>query len=258
MKSRLLNLIKNIGILGAVVYLFQSRIQKIFKTHRPYRLILKNCRHAVFCRSGTSDLHVFHQIFVEDEYRCVNDASNVDLIVDCGANIGLSSVYFLNHFPQSFVIAVEPVPDNFRMMERNLKPYQDRVKMLNSAIWSHSAPLTISESKYRDGAEWSHQVRECKTGEAPLFWGLDIGQILKESGRTRISILKIDIEGAEGIVFSHPGYKNWIDKVDTILIEIHDDSSFGKCSDIFFSATKGHFDYSRCGELTVCKRKTKV
>ncbi|CAN5382113.1 hypothetical protein BH10PLA2_BH10PLA2_26230 [soil metagenome] len=65
----------------------------------------------------------------------------------------------------------------------------------------------------------------------------------------------MDIEGAEAQVFSE-NYESWIDYVDNIVIELHDDTAFGNASSIFTKAIAGRsFTVSRCGELTVCKRR---
>jgi len=45
------------------------------------------------------------------------------LIIDCGANIGCASVWFATQYPKARILAVEPDPDNFRMLVRNSKPY---------------------------------------------------------------------------------------------------------------------------------------
>jgi hypothetical protein len=76
--------------------------------------------------------------------------------------------------------------------------------------------------------------------------------ILKISGDERISILKMDIEGAERVVFQH-GYERWIDRVDAIVIELHGSVA----AEIFFRAIHGRgFIVSHCDELTVCRRTT--
>ncbi len=256
--TKIIKNIKQRGIVGFFVFIFQYFYLRSLKIIFPNKFFSKYARYPLLFRPGTSDNKVFYQIFNKREYSCLDDLSNVGLIIDCGANVGYSSAYFLSRFRKCYVIAIEPDPGNFFMMTKNLKPYSKRVSMLQSAIWSHPAPLTMSESIYRDGKEWSHQVRECRPGEIALFHGIDIGAILEKSNYKRISILKIDIEGAEGVVFSSSTHKSWIDKVDAIVIELHDDSSFGKCSESFFSAIKNeNFDVSCCGELTVCKRKNK-
>src|SRR4051812_39387542 len=90
------------------------------------RILLKSehVRHPLRCRKGSSDRDVFRQIFVEREYACLDDLSDVDLVLDCGANVGYSSAYFLDRFPTCHVIAVEPDPENYALLEENLAPYR--------------------------------------------------------------------------------------------------------------------------------------
>ena len=219
--------------------------------HNPYFLRSRDAKYPLLCRPNSSDIEVFNQIFVQREYSCVDGLSDVDLVIDCGANVGYSSAYFLTRFPNCHLISIEPSPSNFNMLEKNLVYYRDRVQTLQTALWSHPANLVISENKYRDGREWSYQVRECNNKETPALRAVDIATLINEFKRERISILKMDIEGAEAVVFS-ANIDSWIDHVDTMLIEIHDDTQFGKSSDIVYEACKDSFSLSRFGELTVC------
>ena len=252
---KFLKVLKALGIVGTARYYFFQ----LLKPKYPYKLTSKDLHLPLFCRPGSSDRKVFRQIFINHEYSCIDDRTNVKLVVDCGANVGYSSAYFLDRFQGCSLVAIEPDPGNYSMMQMNLRPYGARARTIHSAVWSHPTPLTLSEQTYRTGGEWSRQVRECKPGEAALFSAVDLGSVLRESGFERISILKIDIEGAEGVVFSDPGCREWLNKVDVIVIELHDDSSLGKCSEIFFSAVpKKDFCFSRSSELTVCKRRVVV
>ena len=62
----------------------------------------------------------------------------------------------------------------------------------------------------------------------------------------------MDIEGAEAVVFSE-NYLSWLDKVDTIAIELHADTIFGNAHEIFFSAIAGRgFEVHCQGDLTIC------
>src|SRR5690606_29753371 len=56
--------------------------------------------------NGFDLLHSLKEIFVEEVYK-VQLRPN-PLIIDCGANIGLSVIYFKRHFPDARVIAFEP------------------------------------------------------------------------------------------------------------------------------------------------------
>jgi FkbM family methyltransferase len=206
-------------------------------------------------RLDSSDYSAMHQILWGRNYDCLNDRAAVDLIIDCGANAGYASAYFLSRFPRCTVIAVEPHPANFTLLRHNLAPYGQRARAVEAGVWDRDCPLVITQTPYRDGREWSRQVTECRPGESSSLRGVTIPALLADSGHERISILKMDIEGAEGVVFS--SCTDWLRCVDCILIELHDDSHFGTCSDIFFRAIAEHgFTISATDELTVCKRPT--
>jgi FkbM family methyltransferase len=224
-------------------------------SERLFTLVTELARHALRCRPGTSDLEVFDQIFVEREYSCLDDLEHVGLIVDCGANVGFSAAYLLSRFPGSRLIAIEPDPGNYEVLRANLAPYGRSATLVRAAVWSHPTGLTSSSAPYRDGKEWSHQVRECLPGEDADVTAIDVGSILRQFPGERISILKMDIEGAEGIVFG-ANDRSWIDLVDNIAIELHDDSAFGNCSTVFREAISGRgFSVTRHGEITVCKKR---
>ncbi len=211
--------------------------------------------HPLLCRPSTSDFSVFQQIYIEREYQCLDGRSNVDLVIDCGANVGYSSAYFLSRFPGARVVAVEPEEGNYTMLERNLSAYGDRVTTMRCGIWSQTMGLCISEARYRDGLAWSTQIRACRPGEPAQIQAVVVDDILTQSGADRISILKMDIEGAEGEVFAK-GPPRWLEKVDALVIELHSDTSFGDCVGRFFQALDGlPFRIFQSGELTVCIRQ---
>lgn len=219
------------------------------------RVTLPGMAHPLEFRLGTSDAWVMYQIYVEREYDCFDDGAGFDLVLDCGANAGYSSAYFLSRYPGCRVVAVEPDPGNFAMLGRNTAPYGGRATLHRAAIWPRRTSLKFSEEPYRGGMDWSHQVVECGPGEESSVPGIDVGSLIEASGGGRVSLLKMDIEGAEALVFGDGGYESWIDRVDNIAIEIHDDTMFGPASAIFARAIEGRgFAVSHSGELTICKR----
>ena len=236
------------GVIPAFLLRFKK---KLFSSYTIRPLFVS---HPLIVRNDSSDFQVFSQIFIRDEYSCLGTKLKDGLIIDAGANVGYSSVYFLNKFPQNNVIAIEPDPDNFAMLQRNVAKYGDRIEVINAGVWSHPAELMLEEDQYRDGDAWSKQVRECKPGELPEMKGIDIKSILSASRFERISLLKMDIEGAEAVVFAATDLQ-WLDNVDAIAIELHDDSNFGNGTEIFFSAIKDRgYQISRSEELTICIR----
>lgn len=243
-----------LGPRGAALYWSQWLGVSLERSDSVNTLRARRSDYPLFARPGTTDAYVFRQIFLEREYACIDDANDVQLVVDCGANVGYSSAYFLSRYPETHVIAVEPDEGNFAMLQRNMASYGDRVTTRRAGVWSHPGTLVIHDGSFRKGREWTRQVREAQPGDADGLPAVDVETLLRESGYERISILKIDIEGAEAIVFSE-GYEGWLSKVDTLVIELHDDSPFGNCSHVFSQAIAGQaFTVSRAGELTVCRR----
>lgn len=248
--SRNLHAIHSLGLVSYLKYK-TMKLRARSEQDAWVRLTSKYAEHPFDCRPQTSDAYVLNQIFVEREYRCLDDVRGSGLILDCGANVGYSSAYLLTRYPEAKVVAVEPDPKNFTTLERNLAPYGGRARAIRAGVWSHSCGLTLAEAHRERGKEWARQVRECRPGEPAAFHAVDVGSLLNESGYDRIFILKVDVEGAECEVFG-PESAAWIDRVDNIVIELHGDEP-GR---IFHEAIEGRsFDVSRCGELTVCKRR---
>jgi FkbM family methyltransferase len=244
--------VQNLGALQAVLY----KTQKFRSRYRPKgeHLVLysKHSRFPLTFRSHTSDVDAFSQIFVAREYRCLDDLPDAPFIIDCGANVGYASAYFLSRFPKAYVVAVEPDPENFSLLKKNLAPYEGRYRAICSAIWSRNAGLVFSEAPFGDGREWSRTVREAKAGEEPAMTASDIGTLFRDAGVDRIAVLKIDIEGSEVEVFSSSEHREWIQQVDNLVIELHG----SECRSAFLSAIASeNFSISRCDELTVCKRQ---
>jgi len=221
---------ESLGLLNAVRFFLQKwRFQESNRAS-VYHLFAKDADSPLAARPRTSDIKVFDGVFLRTEYRCISDLENVSLVVDCGANVGYSSVYFLSRFKNCHVACVEPDSGNFDLLKLNLGSYAGRTTLYHAGVWSHNATLRIRPIPYRDGDKWTCQVEECEINSPDSFSAIDIRSILRNSGYDRISLLKMDIEGAEAIVFSD-GCEDWLAKVDNIVIELHDDSIFGPATD---------------------------
>jgi hypothetical protein len=134
---KVIALSRSLGVIPTGVYIWHKIRMAAVPSSRPYRLLSKHSRYPLVCRPNTSDNPVFGQIFIEREYACLDDLPGANLIIDCGANVGYSSAYFLSRFPECRVIDVEPDPSNFSILEKNLAPYGERVRAIRTGIWSH-------------------------------------------------------------------------------------------------------------------------
>src|SRR5262249_16384304 len=75
-------------------------------------------RHPVWIRLATTDVRVIRGEFFRREYG-EEIAVNPRVIIDAGANIGLTAVNYANRYPSSRIIAVESERGNFDVLQRN-------------------------------------------------------------------------------------------------------------------------------------------
>lgn len=254
--SRVAKVIGRLGIIGGLRYLFLERSDGFLGRVRgrdassdPYWLRARSIEAPLWCRRKSSDRQVFSQVFIEREYACLDSVFSPKLVIDCGANVGFTSAYFLSRFPEAHVLAVEPDPGNFAMLEKNLRPYGARATTLQTAVWSHAVGLKLSRDP-EDDRDWAVQVRALRDDEVPDLVAMDIGSLLELTPFELNDILKVDVEHAEVEIFGR-GLGSWLDRVQNIAIELHGEDA----RTVFFKAIDpATFTFGRCGELTIAKR----
>ena len=174
-------------------------------------------------RIDDSDIRVFKQIFVDNEYDSLNLPETANTIVDLGANIGLSALFFLKKYPNAHIIAVEPDTVNFEFMKKNLEDYSNHVALLQAAIWPSDGEVSLvehDESNEGLGA-WGYRTETLTEGAEASVNAISIPTLMNQFSMDFIDILKVDIEGAEYELFEKD-YESWLDKVGLIIIETHD------------------------------------
>jgi len=67
-------------------------------------------------------LHAGDEIFEKEIYK-IKFATNNPLVIDCGANIGLSVLYFKHIAPHAKIISVEPDTVNYNLLEKTQNTY---------------------------------------------------------------------------------------------------------------------------------------
>src|SRR5918911_488572 len=82
----------------------------------------------LWLRTYGGDLFIFHEVFLDDCYHIPTAwVPNVRTVVDLGANIGLTTLYFAKSYPQARFICIEPDPNNASVLRRNVSWLKDRV-----------------------------------------------------------------------------------------------------------------------------------
>lgn len=165
-----------------------------------------------------ADAFIHEEVFEHQYYRVPLERAPAT-ILDLGANIGLSSIYFSRIFPGAHLACVEPVPGNLRLLKKNLVMNGVCATVFEAAIDPRDGLLSIE----LDSMDYAHRVaRNTITSRKTLkVDALSVPTVLQRLGWNRIGLLKVDIEGHEAALFSHAC--DWLARVDAICIECHDE-----------------------------------
>jgi FkbM family methyltransferase len=211
-------------------------------------LTLPGVREPFEVRAGTSDLMVLKQIFLERQYQRRSDAKPPGLIVDCGANIGLSSIYFANQFPDAAIYAIEPAEANFNLLAANIRPYP-RITPIQAAVWSSDCRLAIANPEDDHFSYRTVPISAAAAGARPVL-AVTIDQVLAQSGFQRIGLLKIDIEGAEKALFNENCH-SWLSRTDMLMVELHDRLISGCSRSLYSALLRYSFSQRVAGETII-------
>lgn len=165
-------------------------------------------------------------------------------IVDAGANIGLTAVFFATKYPSSKIIAVEAEASNFIMLQKNVAPYPN-ISPIHAAIWSRDGEIAVGQPDSSSGAggEWAFVTHE---GDGDRVRAVTMRTLMDETEIDELDLVKMDIEGAEKEVFKST---EWLESVKCLMIELHDRFVPG-CSEIVNRAMLG-YNSMKNGETTI-------
>jgi FkbM family methyltransferase len=140
------------------------------------------------------------------------------LIIDAGANIGASSIYFLANMPNACVIAIEPNQGNFELLCRNTQGLS--IQPIRAALAASSGRCRVVDTGL---GHWRYRTSPVGAGnlDGELVDCVTVADIYASHASSLFPfIVKIDIEGAEGELFT--GNTGWLARTPLIIIELHD------------------------------------
>jgi FkbM family methyltransferase len=148
-----------------------------------------------------STLAIINEVYILEIYRKLPQYTPRDwVVVDAGANVGLFSLYAIDHGSKS-VIALEPFSRNYRRLTITLRANNAIVAPLFCALSSQNGHLEFVQSK--DSAT-SHIAfgSESVSEKTIKVSGISLRHLLKEFNLSHVDLLKLDIEGAEYSIVS--------------------------------------------------------
>jgi FkbM family methyltransferase len=213
-------------------------------------------------RRGTADLSTFVHIFIREdysltrlarypeimaEYERILSSGRRPLIIDCGANIGLASLYLSLCFPQAYVVGIEPESANVAAAAKHASP---NISLLRAALSNQDGQLAISNP---DAAADAFRVEHARAGQAETVPGYSMSTIIAQAAQRHANVepflAKIDIEGFEDIVFSSD--TDWVDRFKVLAIELHDWMLPGRAASRNFlqAVTRKPRDFVHIGDI---------
>jgi len=171
-------------------------------------------------RKYSGDFFIFHEIFGDRCYQISDDLlKTADIVIDLGANIGLTTIFFSQRFPQSRFICVEPDMNNLRLLRENTLFLGSRVCIIEGSVSVDSGFTNFVESRY----SWGGKTEGAQLTRGRRVRSLTVNEIMEMGNTNVVDVLKIDIEGTEAAIFKNK--PTWLEKVRVIIIELHGDYS---------------------------------
>jgi FkbM family methyltransferase len=237
-----LNLAKN-----NLIESFESNATAYIANFQNKKVIIRDYNH--------SDYAVFKQIFNFEEYKTVLsliklnfNIENEQIIIDAGANVGYTSLYFLEQLPKVKIFGIEPFNTNMTQYKENIKinNFEKQVVFYENALSEIENKSYIIDTSFRDGKDWS--ISTVATNEGNVK-GITLDEIIQKNALEKIAVLKIDIEGAERFIFNRGNNLDFLNITQIIAIEIHDE--FEIRSQINTLLQEHDFMLFESGELTI-------
>ncbi len=188
-------------------------------------------------RMTGADAILFVEVVVDEEYSCLQKLNfTPSVILDIGANIGLSSFYMKSLFPDAVIHGFEPSTSEHEILR------------MNYAGWRGCTAHHVAIGD-RDVESVSFAVHPERTGGQHLLEGeAHDGWMTEEVRMRRVETLvssgcvavpdlvKIDVEGAEVLVLD--GFGPLLREIKAVALETHSPELYRACLDRLSAA--GH------------------
>lgn len=120
-----------------------------------------------------------------------------DIVLDCGANVGVTTRRWLNRGAK-LVVAIEPAPENVESLRRNFAGQitAGQVIVYPKGVWDKDdvLPMQIDPNNSAADSFLIHREGGTQIAQIPLT---TIDKLVDELKLARVDFIKMDIEGAE-------------------------------------------------------------
>jgi FkbM family methyltransferase len=186
---------------------------------REYPFVLPLSGGGSLVLSSPAEVSVFWNIFVHGSYRL---PARCKTILDCGANVGIFSVWAARKSPAARIVALEPFPETFASLTSNIRAnaLDDRVRCEALALAAQRGEGFIS----LDGASPNHKLLPQDVAPARMssiaIKTTTLADVMAQHGFDLLDYMKMDIEGSEWeVLLSTP--VEVLRRIRSIQLEYH-------------------------------------
>lgn len=168
-----------------------------------------------------SDQSVFEEIFKDRLYRAAEPIlKQAKTIIDVGAHIGFFAIYARALNPAAKIFCLEPEPENFVLLEKNLQQNKIKAKIFQTALSADEkdeTDLYISENSHNHTTVQSN-LKSIKVK------AVTVSNFFAKNKIIGADVVKLDIEGGEFPILSSWD-ENVYKKIKSIVMEYHEDKN---------------------------------
>lgn len=157
----------------------------------------------------------WHDLFVREAFQ-VELGTEKPRILDCGANVGLASLYFKRRFPGARVTAFEADPAIAEVLRGNLRRNGCAdVEVVEAAVWTGEGTVEFC----REGAD-SGTIQDFASGLSGVRARVPSVRLKRFLEAEPVDLLKLDIEGAEVAVLLD--CREALGRIRALVLDLHE------------------------------------
>lgn len=163
--------------------------------------------------------HIFAELLKDRLYAPFLTDKKDLTIIDCGANVGLFSLYVSPYAKQ--IYALEPALQHFNTLSHMLAFNKiTNVKPIQKALYFKKTTLPFYHNENQTMYSL-YQTVEDNSSPPEMVETITLSELFEQEKIEHVDLLKLDVEGSEIEILGSDTFREIADKIDVIVMELH-------------------------------------